>query len=237
MNITWYGHAAFLLTTDDDKVRIGLDPYRAPDAGTYAPIDDVADFIVLSHINERYHSHIAAFQARGAKTLGAAVADVTPVVVNGLGVLQQDVPYLTVRGIPFWAVRVYEDDTKADEIAMVATSLDGVRVLHMGDCGHALDAATVRACGSADVLLALAGDGPTLDLSDLVKFVADLRPKIVIPMHFGNDKINLNLRPVDDLLALLPPTMPVRRLSSPTVRVGLDNLPQATEVWVLPPAR
>ena len=56
MRITWYGHAAFLIETQG--LRIILDPYRSPDSGGYQPIDEPADLVVVSHENDRYHSHL-----------------------------------------------------------------------------------------------------------------------------------------------------------------------------------
>jgi hypothetical protein len=56
-------------------------------------------------------------------------------------------------------------------------------------------------------------------------------------MHFGNNKINLNLRPVEDLLARVRGRYPVHALDTPTVTIRPDALPVTTQVWVLPPAR
>ena len=56
MRITWYGHAAFLIETQG--LRIILDPYRSPDSGGYLPIDEPAGLVVVSHENDRYHSHL-----------------------------------------------------------------------------------------------------------------------------------------------------------------------------------
>ena len=56
MKITWYGHAAFLIETQG--LRIILDPYRSPDCGGYEPIAEPADLVIVSHENDRYHSHL-----------------------------------------------------------------------------------------------------------------------------------------------------------------------------------
>ena len=56
MRITWYGHAAFLIETLG--VRIILDPYRSPDRGGYEPVAEPADLVIVSHENDRYHSHL-----------------------------------------------------------------------------------------------------------------------------------------------------------------------------------
>lgn len=229
MNITWYGHAAFRLEGTNEAgevVQIGLDPYRAGDVGRYLPIDDVADLVAVSHENAKYHSHVAAFRGLSSEP---------PSVVDGLALLEEDQPYV-VRGVPFTAVRVWENDQRREPIAMLGVFLDGVHVLHMGDCGHALGPDVVAACGRVDVLLALAGGAPTLALPDLAAFIDALAPSVVIPMHFGNDRINLNLRPVDDLLTLMPLTH-VRELDTSTVTLTPETLPQTTEVWILPPAR
>jgi L-ascorbate metabolism protein UlaG (beta-lactamase superfamily) len=225
LRITWYGHAAFLLDGDNpygEPTRVILDPYRAPDVGTYAPIDDAADVVAISHVNAKYHSHVAGVAG-------------DPLVVDGLALLDSPQPQV-VRGVPFTAVRVWENDVREEPIAMVGLTLGGVRVLHMGDCGHALNADEVAACGPVDVLLALAGGPPTLAVGDLAEFVRALAPKIVVPMHFGNDRVNLRLQPVDDFLSLVPPDR-VRRFDVATVDVEAAGLPSRTEVWVLPPAR
>ncbi len=230
MELTWYGHAAFLLQgerNDSATVRVVLDPYQAPLVGTYAPIDDTADLVALSHENEKYHSFVDTIKGPN---------QTNPVVVDGLQLLQQTQPQ-TVLGVPFTAVRVWENEARQEPIAMVGLTLSQIRILHMGDCGHALSTPEVAACGPVDVLLALAGGPPTLPLTDLIAFIHALKPRIVIPMHFGNEKINLNLQPIGDFLNLLPSELVVRQFETPTISITNDTLPTTTEVWVLPPAR
>lgn len=229
MNLLWYGHAAFRLDGGTPETRVVLDPYRAPDVGTYAPIDDGADAVAVSHENQKYHSFVEGISGRAPGE--------RPTVIDGLTLF--DNPPLMIGAARFSAVRVWENEQKREPIAMLIVEMDGVRVLHMGDCGHALTDADVANCGRVDVLLALAGGPPTLALSDLVDFIARLEPRVVVPMHFGNDKINLNLRPVSDLLAFYPPES-VQRFDRPTVDISNDALPGENDgphIWVLPPAR
>jgi Enoyl-(Acyl carrier protein) reductase/Beta-lactamase superfamily domain len=63
MRITGYGHAAFLIETEGRRVI--LDPYRSPDSGGYEPIHEPADVVVVSHENDRYHSHLGQIGPRG----------------------------------------------------------------------------------------------------------------------------------------------------------------------------
>ena len=55
LKVTWYGHAAFKL--ESPELSLILDPHQYPAAGGYLPINDSADAVLISHINDRYHSH------------------------------------------------------------------------------------------------------------------------------------------------------------------------------------
>src|SRR5690242_15851485 len=97
MRITWYGHAAFLIETLGS--RIILDPYKSPDSGGYEPIGEPADVVVVSHENDRYHSH-----------LGQLVPPFE--VVRGLEIAEGGTP---MCGIRFDAVRVFETPERQPE--------------------------------------------------------------------------------------------------------------------------
>ncbi len=219
LSVTWLGHAAFLL--EAGGLRVLLDPYRAPDAGRYAPISVEADVVLVSHLNPKYHSHWEAARGR-------------PVRLNGLD-FADDPEGVLVRGVRFRAVRVWESPARDVPVSMPYFTMGGISVCHSGDLGHALSEAEATPLRNVDIFLAVAGGPPTLPVSDLAAAIGLIRPRLVIPMHFGNDKINLPLRPVDDLLALFPASQ-VARHPSPTLDVSPEMLPPETRVVVLPPA-
>src|SRR5579875_3190230 len=103
MRITWYGHAAFLIETEG--LRVILDPYRSPDSGGYGPIGEGADVVVVSHENDRYHSH-----------LGQIVPPFE--VVRALELPEGG---RQVAGIRFEAIRAFETPEKlaGDEVSIV----------------------------------------------------------------------------------------------------------------------
>src|SRR3954453_18964852 len=121
MRITWYGHAAFLIETQG--LRVILAPYRSPDSGGYEPIGEPADVVVVSHENDRYHSH-----------LGQIVPPFE--VVRGLEIPEGGT---RVRGIRFEAVRVFETPERRpeDEVTIIHFRAEGLRAVHLGDPGHA----------------------------------------------------------------------------------------------------
>lgn len=220
LQITWFGHAAFLL--EADGVRVLLDPYRTPDVGSYGPIDTEADVVLVSHLNPKYHSHWDA--ARGA-----------PIHLNGLNFAHN--PHgIEARGIRFHAVPVWESPDRKEPVSMPYFQMGGISVCHSGDLGHALSAAEAEPIRGVDVFLAVAGGPPTVPLPDLKAAIDLLQPRLVIPMHYQTGKVNLNLRPIDDLLALFSPAQIVHH-PTPSLEVSPETLTDKTQIIVLPSAR
>lgn len=188
MQITWYGHAAFLIETQG--MRIILDPYRSPECGGYEPIAEPADIVAVSHENDRYHSH-----------LGQIIPPFE--VVRGLDLPQGGT---TVRGIKFEAIHVFEtpDKLAEDEVTILHFRAEGLHVVHLGDLGHALTDEEVAPLREADVLLASAGGPPTIDFPLIPELIAAINPRIIVPMHYLTPKINLKIQPVERFLATLP---------------------------------
>lgn len=220
LKLFWFGHAAFLLS--GDGLRVLLDPYKTPDVGGYGPIDAEADIVLVSHLNPKYHSHWEA--ARGH-----------PTRLNGLD-FADDPAGIHADGITFRAVKVYESPARDEPVSMPYFTLGGVSVCHSGDLGHALSPAEVAPIRGVDVFLAVAGGPPTVALPDLKAAIDAIQPRIVIPMHYQTGKVNLNLRPIDDLLALFAPAQIVRH-DSPSLTISADSLPSETTILVLTAGR
>ena len=55
------------------------------------------------------------------------------------------------------------------------------------------------------MLLALAGGGQTIPLPDLHAAVRELRPCVVVPMHYATPSLRYRCGPVEDFLAAYPP--------------------------------
>jgi L-ascorbate metabolism protein UlaG (beta-lactamase superfamily) len=220
MRLTWYGHAAFRIEAAD--VDIIIDPYKYPDAGGYLPIDDSADLVLISHVNDRYHSHTG--QIRPPFEL-----------LNGLLIPAEGVDY---RGVSIRSMHVFENDSKLpeDEVTILDLSVDGIRIVFLGDLGHALSVDEADRLRGVDILLASAGGPPTIALPLIPALVAQLEPRIIIPMHYKTPKINLPIQQVQDFFEVLPEWR-VERLSSSTVELSADDLPPRGVILSLQHAR
>ena len=64
------------------------------------------------------------------------------------------------------------------------------RVVHLGDLGHLLTPDQVAAIGRVDLLLIPVGGYFTIGPEEARQVVAQLRPRVVIPMHYRTEQTN-----------------------------------------------
>lgn len=217
MKIKFLGHAAFLLTTADGT-RIVTDPYEPggyDGAIGYGPLDEPADFVVISH-EHADHNYVRMVPG-------------SPEVIREPG--QQK------RGdIAFRSLSTHHDTSRGAErgqnIVRVIEA-DALSICHLGDLGHPLSPEDATALGSIDVLLVPVGGTFTIDAEGATAAVARIRPRIAIPMHFLTPKVGFDLAPVDQFLR---GKAAVRRVGGSEVDVTKDALPEPTEIVVLEPA-
>lgn len=211
MKIKWLGHASFLITSDSG-VRVITDPYSQGGGIEYGQIQETADIVTVSH---KHPDHDNAAAVKGK-----------PIIVDTLGARN-------VKGIEFLGVACHHDTTKGAQRGsntIFCCSIDGVRVCHLGDLGHELDASKVREIGTVDVLLVPVGGFYTIDSRQATNICSALKPKIVIPMHFKTPKCEYPIASVEDFLK---GRKNVRRMAGSEVEIRKDRLPSETETVVL----
>jgi L-ascorbate metabolism protein UlaG (beta-lactamase superfamily) len=129
-------------------------------------------------------------------------------------------------------VRTYHDGEAGQsrgENMVFAVEIDGVHICHLGDLGHLLTEEQVSELGPIDVLLVPVGGETTLTPAEAAEVVAQLGPKIVIPMHFGVDGGSKDLGGPEKFLH----EMAVEPIRQPKAQVTVSSLPDETQVVVL----
>jgi len=216
MKIKWLGHSSFLITSS--TATLITDPYDTSNYGdslTYAPIDEAADVVTLSH-HHADHGNAAAIHGE-------------PIIVSTPGPHQA--AGLTING-----VRVFHDAQggaqRGDVVAFTISDGD-ITVCHLGDLGHELTAPQAVAVGQIDVLLIPVGGYFTIDAAAATRVWQQLSPRVTIPMHFRNDKCHFQIETVEPFLAGKPD---VERPGSSEIAVSQENLPARPKIIVLEPA-
>jgi L-ascorbate metabolism protein UlaG (beta-lactamase superfamily) len=187
MRIRWYGQSAFLV---EGEKRVFLDPFGdpAPLAARgiefgYPPIAGVeADLLLVTHD----HFDHNAVEAVGGE----------PPVLRSPG--RHESPVGEVVGI------ASEHDgaagTERGPNTIFVFSLDGLRICHLGDFGQpALRPEQRQAIGEVDVLFLPAGGGATVGGDEAAAVARELRPRLVVAMHYRTEAVNF-LDPPDAFL-------------------------------------
>jgi L-ascorbate metabolism protein UlaG (beta-lactamase superfamily) len=208
MEIIWYGHSCFRLR--DRNVTIITDPY-APDIGYTLPRVR-ADIVTISH-EHADHSHVAGIKGK-------------PRVLNGPG--EYEIGGVFITGIP-----TYHDRKKGDERGKNTAFLfefDGFSVCHLGDLGHIPTQSQAEALSQVDVLLIPVGGVFTINAAQAAEVVSLLEPRIVIPMHYKTQALNMKLGTVGKFLK----AMGLGKLpEQDSLKVTASSLPEETQVVLL----
>jgi L-ascorbate metabolism protein UlaG (beta-lactamase superfamily) len=192
MVVTWFGQSAFLL---EDGVRVLIDPFgdvRSAAAGRgmtfdYPPIEGVqADLLLITH---EHLDHNGADAVVGSpQTIRSTAGTFDTPVGRVLAVASEhDAEAGTLRG----------------PNTIFCFELGGLAVCHLGDLGQsALRPEQRAAIGEVDVLFLPVGGGPTVGGEVSAALVRELRPRLVVPMHYGTPAANF-LDPPDAFLDAL----------------------------------
>ena len=212
MRIKWLGHACFMVTSDTGT-KIITDPYVTGGDLSCGEIRESADIVTVSH-EHGDHNNVAAVRGN-------------PEVVRGM---------VKVKGIEFKGIPCYHDDAEGKlrgKNTILCFEVDGITICHLGDLGHQLSAQQVDELGKIDILLIPVGGFYTIDAKVASKICDRLTPRVIIPMHYKNDRCGFPIAGVDEFLR---GKKGVSRLDTSEVEFKSGELPVNTQIIVLKPA-
>lgn len=211
MDVKWVGHSCFLITSAGG-LRVIMDPYSVGGGINYSAIRETADIVVVSH---DHFDHNAVSAVRGK-----------PELIRGSGIK-------TVRGVQFGGVATYHDTSQGKQRGtntVFCFTLDDIKLCHLGDLGHLLSQAQINEIAAVDILFVPTGGFYTIDAANAGTVCDQLKPKVVIPMHFKTPKCDFPITGVEDFIR---GKRNVRRIASSEIEFKFGELPAATEIVVL----
>ncbi|MFW6007382.1 MAG: MBL fold metallo-hydrolase [Halanaerobiales bacterium] len=209
MKLKWWGHASFTITTDDG-IKIITDPYG--EDFPYKNIEDTADIVTVSHDH---------FDHNGADSVPG-----NPEVVESLKGYQDD-------NIKIKTIASYHDKSAGNErgenIIYIIESKNK-SLVHLGDLGHFLSEGKLRDLKGIDILLIPVGGHFTINADEAYELVEQIEPKIVIPMHYKTDKIDLPIEGIEPFLDKFD-SEKINKIEKSEIE--FDQIPSDLEVYVL----
>jgi L-ascorbate metabolism protein UlaG (beta-lactamase superfamily) len=210
--IQYFGHNFFLITTSKGT-RIVADPLGP---GWY-PNPNVAADVVTVGKEMRNHNAVQIVQGN-------------PLVLRGLKNYGADWNMIntSVKDTFIYSVPIHQNADFIQGIhgAAFVYDLGLLCIAHLGDLSQKLNDQQIKAFGKVDIALTPIGGGRTMGPDLAREVLAQLKPKIAIPMHHRDNPY---------LIQQFSAGMKTQLLNTDTLAVSKDALPSPTEIRVLQP--
>ena len=208
--IQYFGHNFFLITTSKGT-RIVTDPLGP---GWYPNPNVVGDVVT---VGKEQFNHNAVWIVRG-----------NPVILRGLknyGAGWNTIS-TTVKDTLIYNVPIHQNSEFIEGIhgAAFVFDLGALCIAHLGDLSQKLNEQQIKAFGKVDVALTPIGGRRTMDPDLAREVLAQLKPKIAIPMHYRDSAY---------LVKQFIAGMKTQFLKGDTLAVSKHGLPASLEIRVL----
>jgi len=191
MKLKYFSHSAFQLITKSGK-KLLIDPFLSGNpTAPVKPSEVEADYIILTHA---HGDHIGdSFEiAKRCKSTFICVNELANYCKSN-GFNAHNMHIGGGHNFDFGRVKftiahhgsLTPDNHYGGEPAGVIISADGKNVYHTGDTGLFYDMKLIGEMTTIDYMLLPIGDNFTMGITDAVKAVEFVAPKVAIPMHYN----------------------------------------------------
>jgi L-ascorbate metabolism protein UlaG (beta-lactamase superfamily) len=217
MELTWYGRTCIRIRGRDAVVV--ADPYQSVVGPTGRGIS--GDVVTFSHPDDNPLPRAKGKHSRDGKTLLPSSLE-NAFVLDGPG--EYEVKEVLVTG-----VRTYRDDARgavSGKQTAFLIEVDGLHTIHLGEIGHLLSEEKLADIGPVDI--ACVPLGGSLSPSQAAAVVAQLDPRIVVPMPICDDDADCA-----EALRRFFHEMGAEAVTQPKVSVTATSLPAETTTVLL----
>jgi len=211
MIITWQGHSCFKIQDKigPEGVTVVTDPFDKK-VGLKVPNFE-ADIVTISH---DHFDHNNAGALRGK-----------PMVLDCAG--EYDFKGVLVEGVDS-----YHDEKEGKERGhniIFRIEIDDISITHLGDLGSPLNDTQLEKLVGTDILLIPVGGGYTIDAKKAVEIIAQIEPRIVIPMHYKIPGLKVDVEGVDKFVKELG----IQATYEDKLKISKRDLPQEERELVI----
>ena len=206
--VQWYGHSSFLIHSGS-QTKVVADPNFNVTPGIQA------DAVTVSNDHFTHNN------------TGAVTGN--PIILRGITFKQTWQPIrtsvkdITIVNIP--SQRSASWGAIANSIFVY--EMGSLCIAHLGNIGHLLTDEQTKVLQRIDVMMVPIDAMTNLGFEDIVRVVAQVKPPIVIPMHYDV------ARQAELFAAFAAEHYPVRKIPQSQLVLNRSMLPKATEIYVL----
>ncbi len=184
MQIIWEGQSCFQIITSrgkEEPVNIVIDPF-SEEIGLKPPKLE-ADILLITH---------SRYERNSTKAISG-----NPFIIDNPG--EYEIKEVIIQGILSWydvsltrAIAKGGDEATASSTGkehgqntIYTIEVEGVRICHLGNLGQKeLTSEQLEKIGNIDILMIPIGGIYTISAKEAMKIMAQIEPKIIIPMHY-----------------------------------------------------
>lgn len=179
MNLTWLGHASFLIE-DNNGTKIVTDPFD--ETVGYPLFRGNTDIVTISH--EHFDHNYTALLHEDVK------------ILRNANEYQEN--NITIESFPSFHDEV--KGAKRGPNTIFKFNFGNITICHLGDLGHMLDDEVIDLIGNIDVLLIPVGGNYTIGGEEAALLAKKINSKITIPMHYKTPQLTFELDGVETFL-------------------------------------
>lgn len=213
MQIQWLGQSCFKIQTKNSagEITIITNPLLAA-SGLKMPRLQ-ADIITLS--NEEYSKESNGFKG-------------DPFIIYEPG--EYETKEVFIYGLLGW--RDENKNSASGQNILYRLTLEDLNLVHLGDLAQELNDEQLEKLNNVDILLLPVGGPPSLSPQKAQELIAEVEPRIVIPMNYKIPGLKVKANSLDDFLKITG--LPSEKIEK--FKINKKNLPQEeTRIIVLTP--
>lgn len=182
MLISWYGQSCFKIQTKagSDGLSLVTDPFSSG-IGLKEP-NTGADIVTVSH-NHFDHNNVKAIKG-------------DPYIIDTPGEFE-------VKGVLAEGIQTYHDEEKGSKRGnniIYRIEMEDISLAHLGDLGHTLSSKELESLNGIDILFVPVGGKFTINAKTAVEVISQIEPRMVIPMHYKVEGLEIDLAGVDEFI-------------------------------------
>lgn len=191
MHIIWKGQSCFQILVSQkvgEQVKIVIDPY-SEEIGFKLPKLE-ADILLVTHGHYDHNNIKEVDPSTGS-------GQEAPFLIDGPGEYERR--EISIEGIP--SFHDEKDGKERGQNTIYTIGAEDLRLCHLGDFGQKeLTPEQLEKIGDIDILMVPVGGVFTIDAKGAAKVIAQIEPRVVIPMHYSLPKLKVKIDGLDKFL-------------------------------------